>query len=90
MNYELEFADNFYLEISKHKKAGNTILLKKINVLLNEIRQTPFAGTGKPEQLKYLQGVIWSRRIDIKHRLTYELVENHIEVLSCYGHYDDK
>lgn len=37
-------------------------------------------------------GTLWSRRITQKHRLIYEIIETvvHVDVLSAYGHYDDK
>ena len=51
-----------------------------------------YTGTGKPEQLKGCGGTLWSRRITQKHRLIYEIIETvvHVDVLSAYGHYDDK
>ena len=35
---------------------------------------------------------LWSRRITKKHRLIYEIIDTvvHVDVLSAYGHYDDK
>ncbi|WP_417429595.1 Txe/YoeB family addiction module toxin [Halpernia sp.] len=90
MSFELEFSAEFLIDIKKHQKAGNKILLKKIDSFLSEIRETPTDGTGKPEQLKYFKAAIWSRRISDKHRLVYELKDNVVEILSGFGHYDDK
>lgn len=52
----------------------------------------PQTGTGKPEQLKGGGGTLWSRRITKKHRLVYDILETvvQVDVLSSYGHYDDK
>jgi toxin YoeB len=62
-------------------------MLQKINRLLKEIARTPFEGSGKPEPLRYeLQGC-WSRRIDLEHRLVYEVYEDRIHVLACRYHY---
>jgi toxin YoeB len=36
-----------------HKKAGNKILVKKIETLIAEIKEHPRTGMGKPEQLRY-------------------------------------
>lgn len=49
-------------------------------------------GTGKPEPLSGDRSGQWSRRITQKHRLIYEIEENivTVDVLSAYGHYDDK
>ncbi|MCL1943385.1 MAG: Txe/YoeB family addiction module toxin [Candidatus Azobacteroides sp.] len=75
-----------------HKKAGNKILVKKIETLIAEIREHPRTGMGKPEQLRYFSEEIWSRHIDAKHRLIYEIVEDELIIIaiSAYGHYDDK
>jgi len=45
----------------------------KINSLINEIRRTPFKGTGKPEPLKGNLKGYWSRRITGEHRLVYSV-----------------
>jgi toxin YoeB len=64
----------------------------KAEKLLKELVAHPTTGTGKPEQLKFQNQNIWSRRITKKHRLIYNIEDKHITVLvlSAYGHYDDK
>ena len=64
--------------------------LKKINGLLREIQRSPFKGEGKPEQLKYCLRNTWSRRINDKDRLIYEVTNDEIIVKQCKGHYGDK
>ena len=46
----------------------------------------------KPEPLAGDRIGQWSRRISLKHRLIYEIEETvvRVDVLSAYGHYDDK
>ena len=62
-------------------------IVKRINLLIKDIKRSPFTGIGKPEQLKYdLQGC-WSRRIDNEHRLVYEIVKNELRIVSCRYHY---
>ncbi|RYX87454.1 Txe/YoeB family addiction module toxin [bacterium] len=68
-------------------KSGQKDVLKKIEHLFEEMRFTPFSGTGKPEALKYDKSGVWSRRINREHRLVYEVFENHIDVYSLKGHY---
>ena len=63
--------------------------LKKINKLLKEIQRTPFMGEGKPEPLKRSPDS-WSRRINEKDRLVYEVENDNITVIQCKGHYKDK
>ena len=65
---------------------------KKAVKLLKELMEHPKTGTGHPEQLKGNRRGQWSRVITKKHRLIYEIFETevHVDVLSAYGHYDDK
>ena len=65
---------------------------QKALALIAELYEHPQTGTGKPEMLKGCEGVVWSRRITQKHRLVYEIIETtvHVDVLSAYGHYNDK
>ena len=63
--------------------------LKKINALLKDIQRDPFGGEGKPEPLKGDMAGLWSRRINDKDRLVYQVNEQGITVVQCKGHYDD-
>ena len=63
-------------------------MLKKINELVKDIRQTPFVGKGKPEPLKYDLAGFWSRRIDREHRLVYRVEKGEILIYSCRYHYE--
>lgn len=60
----------------------------KIIALIKEIRRDPFNGIGKPEQLKYLPGKPWSRRITQEHRLVYLVTGNRIDFLQARYHYE--
>ena len=60
----------------------------KIMALMKEIRRDPFNGIGKPEQLKYLPGRPWSRRITQEHRLVYLVTGNRIDFLQARYHYE--
>ena len=64
--------------------------LKKINTLLRAIQREPFSGEGKPEPLRGGQSGKWSRLINEKDRLVYEVRDGTIIVTQCKGHYDDK
>ena len=68
----LDFSDQATEDINYHKKSGNKALLKKMLVLLEEISDHPFTGTGKPEALKHDLAGKWSRRINQEHRLIYD------------------
>ena len=61
--------------------------LKKINDLIKSIeRDGPMKGLGKPEPLKYRNG--YSRRIDQKNRLVYDIKDSSILLISCKEHYE--
>ena len=64
----------------------------KLNTFIEELKVHPKTGTGHPEPLKGKPENRWSRQITKKHRLTYCIFETevHVDVLSAYGHYDDK
>lgn len=87
MSYELDFSDQAKSDIDFHKKSGNKAVLKKIFVLLNELTEHPFEGTGKPESLKHNLTGLWSRRINLEHRLVYEVVQETVLIYAAKGHY---
>lgn len=60
---------------------------ERVLALLEEIRRTPFEGTGKPEPLRFQLAGCWSRRIDREHRLVYQVEEAEIIVIACRYHY---
>jgi toxin YoeB len=59
----------------------------RILSLIEEIRRTPFDGSGKPEPLRFQLAGCWSRRIDRGHRLVYQVEESEIIVIACRYHY---
>lgn len=61
--------------------------LKRINLLIQAARRTPFEGIGKPEPLKGDLSGFWSRRIDETNRLVSEVNDNEIIIVSCRYHY---
>ena len=61
--------------------------IKRINELLKDISRNPFEGIGKPEPLKYALNGSWSRRINLEHRIVYEVINDIIYIESLKGHY---
>lgn len=72
-----------YLYWQQHDKS----ILKKINVLIEEIERIPYEGQGKPEPLKHNLAGWWSRRINLEHRLIYKIDNESIIILQCRYHY---
>jgi toxin YoeB len=62
---------------------------RKIIELITVAARTPFDGIGKPEPLKYKLKNCWSRRIDQKHRLVYQVTDESIIIVSCRDHYPE-
>ena len=56
--------------------------------LIESVVQDPFSGIGKPEPLKYLGSNLWSRRINLEHRLVYQVEHNRILFLQARYHYE--
>ena len=62
-------------------------ILKRINLLIEACLREPFAGIGKPEQLKYGARGSWSRRINEEHRLVYLVAGEDLVILQARYHY---
>lgn len=62
--------------------------LKRINLLIKDCLRSPFEGVGKPEPLVGDLSGFWSRRIDEKNRLVYEVTDSAITIISCRYHYE--
>jgi toxin YoeB len=92
MKYKLIFSPEAKEDLLEHAKAGNKSNLKKISLLFHELEEHPKTGSGKPKLLKYGQAGIWSRRIDQKHRLLYQINEDIVTVIviAAKEHYYDK
>jgi len=72
------------------KKSGDKTSVKKLTKILIELADHPQTGTGNPEMLKYTLSGLWSRRLNKKDRLIYEIIEepeNLVVVISALGHY---
>jgi toxin YoeB len=91
--YSIEISSAALEDLKKIQKSGNKKVIDKVNQLILEIALNPREGTGKPEMLKNLVGEVWSRRINQKDRLVYEIFETSeqsVVVLQMLGHYKDK
>lgn len=62
--------------------------LKKINALIKDIQRIPYEGIGKPEPLKFDLAGLWSRRIDLEHRLVYCIDGTDLLIYACRYHYN--
>ncbi|WP_080657979.1 Txe/YoeB family addiction module toxin, partial [Kingella kingae] len=72
----LIFSDDAWQDYVYWQTADRKIL-KRINLLIQDIQREPFDGIGKPEPLRFNLAGFWSRRIDEEHRLVYA-IENEV------------
>ena len=91
MSYKIKFLDNASRDALRLKQEEPKSFAKLMK-MVDELKEHPMTGTGKPEYLKHDKRGVWSWRITQKHRLIYKIHNNIVvvEVVSAYGHYGDK
>ena len=89
--YRIDFTENANKGLAKLVKSEPKAY-EKVLSFVEELKEHPTTGTGHPEPLKGKSENRWSREITRKHRLVYRIFETEVvvEVISTYGHYDDK
>ncbi len=87
VKWSIKYTKQVTVDSVKVKRAG---LKKKVQRLLDLIAKNPYATPPSFEKLLGFQNV-YSRRINIKHRLVYEIIteEKTVKIISIWGHYDD-
>ena len=70
-------------------KNDKKLLQKALNII-DEIAIDPYSTTHKFEKLKYELSGCCSKRLDLKNRIVYRVIDNQIIVIiiSVLGHYD--
>ena len=89
---DIEFTKNADLDLEFWKKSGQKAIQKRISNLLMDMKKNPYKGLGNPKSLKHDLSGSWSREIDKKNRLLYDVDEanDKITIHSLCGHYFDK
>ena len=92
MAYVVLLSEQSKIELAAIKKSGDKATIKKIANMLLELQEHPRTGTGHPEPLVGSNDVTYSRRINKKDRLIYDIYDKVVTVLviSAEGHYADK
>jgi toxin YoeB len=91
MKYKVTLEKQAIKDIQKITKAGNKKDITKLYQLFEELKIHPETDAGNPEQLKYSLSGYWSRCINKKDRLIYEIIEEPdcmVVVVSVLGHYE--
>jgi toxin YoeB len=90
MNYQIIFEKKALEDINKIKNSGRKVDLKKLDVIFEELKINPIIGSGNPEQLKHELSGFWSRRVNKKDRLIYQIIEEPeklVVIITALGHY---
>lgn len=87
---EIAYSNKAISDINFWKTSGNLAAQKRISSLIASISDNPYSGIGKPESLKGDFSGCWSRRIDEKNRVIYEVDGEMVKIHSLRGHYLDK
>ena len=87
MSWQLVYAKAAQKDAQKLSSAG---LKEKAQLLLNIISDNPFQNPPPYEKLIGDLSGAYSRRINIQHRLVYEVVEQErvVKVLRMWSHYE--
>lgn len=72
------------------KKIRNANLHKKVATLLDIVSENPYANSPMYEKLKGTLEGYYSRRINIQHRLVYEVYEEEhtVKIIRMWTHYE--
>lgn len=86
--YRIVYRKKCIKDISKIKSAG---LEKNVKNLIEVIKENPFKNPPPYEKLVGDLDGAYSRRINIQHRLVYQVYENEkiVKILSVWSHYGD-
>ena len=88
--FRIKIEDAAQEDLFKIYKAGDKSTIKKLQKIMVELSDHPTIGTGNPELLKHSLSGLWSRRLNKKDRLIYEIFEEPEElvvVISALFHY---
>ena len=86
--YRIVYTKSAAKDIPKLKVAS---LDKKVKALIDLIKKNPYESPPGYEKLVGDLNGLYSRRINVKHRLVYQVIEKDktIKIVSLWTHYDD-
>ena len=90
LTFIVQISDDAIDDLKIIKKSGTPAIKTKIERIIQELQTTPTKGVGAPEQLKGEEGVVYSRTLNKKDRLVYEILEEEkiIIIVSMWIHYE--
>ena len=88
VNYKVVYTKNAAKDISNLRAAN---LANKAQNLIELIKENPFQNPPPYEKLLGNLSGLYSRRINIQHRLVYEVLEDikTVKIISMWSHYEN-
>ena len=86
MPWSLRISNQARKDLTWFKKKEKALYRKCFDLTL-AVLEDPYNGIGKPEHLKRLGGNVWSRRVNLEHRMVYEIFDNRQIVVIAYRHH---
>ena len=92
LTFIVQISDDAIDDLKIIKKSGTPAIKTKIERIIQELQETPTKGVEAPKQLKGEEGVVYSRTLNKKDRLVYEILEEEkrVIIIQFLGHYQDK
>ena len=86
-NWEIYFTKDAEKDLKKLKSSG---LIKKAQILVEVLKENPFKNPPPYEKLVGDLSGVYSRRINIQHRLVYDVIKEKkaVRILSLWTHYE--
>ncbi|MEZ4908870.1 MAG: Txe/YoeB family addiction module toxin [Saprospiraceae bacterium] len=88
--YYVDVKETAKKDIQRIFRSGDKITIRKLEKIIQELAEHPYSGSGNPELLKYTLFGYWSRRLNKKDRLIYQIIEEPdqlVVIVSALGHY---
>ena len=82
--FHREFLEDLRSWVTTERKMALRVL-----DLVEATLRDPFQGIGKPEALRFELAGCWSRRINLEHRIVYQVSAGWIHFLQARYHYRD-
>jgi len=88
--FRIEVAKQAKIDFDKIYSSGQKATIVKLEKIISELSEHPSQGIGNPEPLRHHLSGYWSRRINKKDRLVYQIIEEPdrlVVIVSALGHY---
>jgi len=83
---EAVFDPDFLKDLRYWMRADRKNAVRVLEIVLDVMRD-PFSGLGKPEPLKFWASNLWSRRVNLEHRIVYLVGDDRVDFLQARYHY---